>query len=61
MVMLLYSDISNFTFWSIFTLKCKNFLNGFLHKLGNSKGKNIYISKCKIFLHFTATDPITTK
>ena len=43
MVTLVYSDISNFTFWSIFTLKCKNFLNGFLDKLGNFKQKIFYI------------------
>ena len=30
----------------------------FLDKLGNFKQKKIYTSKCKIFLHFKATDPL---
>ena len=51
MVVLLYSDISNFTFWSVNILKCKNFLIGFLHELGNFKQKKFYTSECKI-LHF---------
>ena len=34
------------------------FLIGFLNELGNFKQKNFYISKCKISLHFTATDPM---
>ena len=48
-VMLLYFDISNFTFWSVDILKCKNFLIGFLHELGNFKQKKIYTSKCNFF------------
>ena len=39
-------------------LKCINFLIGFLDELGNFKQKNFYISKCKISLNFTATDPL---
>ena len=57
MVVLLYPDISNFTFWNVKNLKCKNFLIGFLHELGNFKPKKFYTSKCKFFLHFKATDP----
>ena len=54
--MVLYSDISNFTFWSVDILKCKIFLIGFLNGLlDNFKQKKFYISKCKFFLHFTAT------
>ena len=41
MVVLLYSDISNFTFWSVNILKCKNFVIGFLDELGNFKQKKI--------------------
>ena len=40
-------------------LKCKNFLIAFRNGLGNFKQKNFYISKCKIFLNFTTTDPLT--
>ena len=48
--MLLYSDISNFTFWSVNILKYKNFLVSVLNELSNFKQKKkIYISKCKIF------------
>ena len=53
MVVLLYPDISNFKI-----LKCKIFLINFLDELGNFKQKNFYTSKCKIFLHFKATDPV---
>ena len=45
MVVLLYSDMSNFTFWSVNILKCKNFVIGFLDELGNFKQKLCYISK----------------
>ena len=31
----------------------------FLDELGNFKQKKFYSSKCKFFLHFKATDPIT--
>ena len=44
MVVLLYPDI---------------FLINFLNELGNLKKTNFYTSKCKIFLHFKATDPIS--
>ena len=44
LVMLLYSDISNFTFWSVKILKCKIFLFGFLDELGNFKQKKNYTS-----------------
>ena len=47
--MLLYSDISNSTFWSINILKCKNSFISFLHELGNFKQKNFYISKLNFF------------
>ena len=30
----------------------------FLDELGYFKQKNFYTSKCKIFLHFKATDPM---
>ena len=40
------------TFWSVDTLKCKIFLIGFLHELGNSKQKKFYTSKCKFFFTF---------
>ena len=46
MVMLLYSDISNFAFWTVNILKCKIFFTGFPDELGNLKQKKIYISKC---------------
>ena len=55
--MLLYPDISNFTFYNVKNLKCNIFLIDFLDKLGNFKQKKIYTLKCKIFLHFKATDP----
>ena len=38
-------------------LKCKNFLIGVLDELGNFKQKEVYISKCKSFLNFTAMNP----
>ena len=57
-VVLLYPDISNFTFGNVKNLKCKIFLIDFLDELGNFKQKKFYTSKCKIFLHFTTTDPI---
>ena len=47
-VVLLYFNISNFTFWSDDILKCKNFLIGFLDELGNFRQKK-NISKCKFF------------
>ena len=56
-VVLLYPDISNFTFWNVKNLKCKNFLIDFLNELGNFKQKNFCTSKRKVFLHFTTTDP----
>ena len=58
LVVLFYPDISNFTFWNVKNLKCKNFLIDFLHELGNFKQKKFCTSKCKFLLHFTATDPI---
>ena len=45
MVVLLYPDISNFTFWNVKNLKCKNFLIDFLDELGNFKQKTFYTSK----------------
>ena len=35
----------------------KIFLIDFLDELGNFKQKKIYTSKCKIVLHFKATEP----
>ena len=32
-----------------------------LDELGNFKQKNFYTSKCKFFLHFKATDPMTSQ
>ena len=58
MVVLLYSDISNFTFQNVKILKCRNFLIDFLDELGNFKQKKFYTSKYKFFLHFKATDHI---
>ena len=55
LVMFLYSDISNFTFWNVNILKLISFLN----ELGNFKQKNFYTLKWKFFLHFTTTDPYT--
>ena len=49
MAVLLYSNISNFTFWSVNILKCKILLIGFLYELGNMKQKIFYISKCNFF------------
>ena len=31
----------------------------FLDELGNFKQKDFYTSKCKSFLHFTTTDPMS--
>ena len=42
MVVLLYPDISNFTFWNIKNLKCKNFLIDF-----GSVGLLWWNAKCK--------------
>ena len=61
MVVLLYPDISNFTFQNVKNLKCKNFLIDFLVELGNFKQKTFYSSKCNFFLQFTTTDPYTTE
>ena len=58
MVVLLYPDISNFTFQNVKILKCKIFLINFLDELGNFKQKKFYTSKCKIFLPFKATAPL---
>ena len=52
LVVLLYSDIWNFSFWSYDILKCKNFFIGFLDELDNFKQKKIYISKCYFFFTF---------
>ena len=54
-VMLLYSDISNFTFWSVNILKCKIC---FLDELGNFKQKFFYISKCNFFFALYNNGPI---
>ena len=59
LVVLLYPDISNFTFLNVKILKCKISLINFLDELDNFKQKNFYTSKCKIFLHFKATDPMS--
>ena len=40
MVVLLYSDISNFTFWSVWHFEIQNFFIGYLDELGNFKQKN---------------------
>ena len=52
MVVLLYSDISNFTFWNVKNLKCKNYLIDFPDELSNFKQKKIYISKYNFFFTF---------
>ena len=41
MVVLLYPDISNFTFENVKNVKCKNFLIDFLDVLGNFNQKKI--------------------
>ena len=58
MVVLVYPDISNFTFQNVKILECKIFLINFLDELGNFKQKKNYTLKCKFFLHFKATDPL---
>ena len=60
-VVLLYPDISNFTFWNVKNFRCKNFLIDFLNELGNFKQKKIYTSKCKFFLHIRTTDPYSSQ
>ena len=57
MGVLLYPDISNFTFRNVKNIKCKIYLIDFLNELGNFKQNKFYTSKCKFFLHFTTTDP----
>ena len=47
MVVLLYSDISNFTFWSVWHFEMKNFF--LLVFSMNFKQKIFYISKCNFF------------
>ena len=54
--MLLYSGISNFTFWIVNILKCKNFLIGFFDELGNSKQK-IFTFQNAIFFTFYSNWP----
>ena len=49
LVVLLYPDISNFTFGNVKKLKCKIFLIDFLDELGNFTQKKFYTSKCKFF------------
>ena len=49
LVVLLYPDISNFTFQNVKILKCKVFLINFLDELGNFKQKKFYTAKCKFF------------
>ena len=55
--MLLYSDISNFTFWTVNILKCKIFLIGFLGELSNLKGKKLHF-KMQNFFTFYSNGPI---
>ena len=59
LVVLLYPDISNFTFQNVKISKCKFFFINFLDELGNFEQKKFYTSKCKNFLHFKATEPIS--
>ena len=56
LVVLLYPDISNFTFQNVKVLECKIFLIDFLNELDNFKKKIFYTPKCKLialknFLH----------
>ena len=53
---MLYSDISNFTFWNVNILKCKIFLIDFLDEFGNFSKKKFTLQNV-IFLHFTAMNP----
>ena len=57
MVVLLYPDISNFTFQNVKNLKYEKFLIDFFDELANFKQKNLHL-KCIFFLHFTTTDPM---
>ena len=61
MVVLLYSDVLNFTFWNVNVLKCKILLIDFLDELGNFKQKKIYTSKCNFFYIFTSHKPYNPK
>ena len=47
--MLLYPDISNFTFQNVKILKCKIFLINFLDELGNFKQKKITLQNVNFF------------
>ena len=49
MVVLLYPDISNFTFWNVKNLKCKKFLIDFLDELGNFKQKKFTFQNVNFF------------
>ena len=49
MVVLLYSDVLNSTFWNVNISKCKIFLIEFIVELGNFKQKKSYTSKCTFF------------
>ena len=57
---MLYSDISNFTFWNVNILKCKIFLIDFLDEFGNFKQKKFYTSKCNFFT-FYSNGPIVVR
>ena len=57
MVVLLYPDISNFTFQNVKNFKCKIFLIDFLDELGNFKQKKFYTSKCKFLFTFYNNAP----
>ena len=55
-----FPDFANnppFTSYNVKILKCKIFLINFLGELGNFKQNDFYTSKCKIILHFKATNP----
>ena len=49
----------HFEFYILKFQNVKFFFINFLDELGNFKQKNFYTSKCKIFLHFKATDPMS--
>ena len=49
MVVLLYPDISNFTFQNVKILKCKIFLINFLDELGNFKQKRFTLRNVSFF------------
>ena len=59
--MLLYPDISNFTFQNVKNLKCKNLLLLFSMNWEILSKKNFTLRNVIFFLHFKATEPYLKK